>query len=211
MPSTASNPAPPPAQTGFGALRRFAQRRPEHPQCEFCCQDLPVQHRHVLETTTRKIVCACTPCALRFESVTGKWKLIPRDSRRLDAFVMSDSQWEALALPINLVFLFHSTPASKVVALYPSPAGATESLLPLASWEALAAQNPVLAQMQPDVQALLVHRLKECREYFLAPIDRCFELVGLIRLHWRGLSGGEQAWSAIDKFFQELREFSGTM
>ena len=27
-----------------------------------------------------------------------------------------------------------------------------------------------------------------------APIDVCFELVGLIRMHWRGFSGGEEVW-----------------
>jgi hypothetical protein len=46
------------------------------------------------------------------------------------------------------------------------------------------------------------------RDYFLAPIDACFELVGLIRLHWRGLSGGTEAWREIEAFFARLRERS---
>jgi hypothetical protein len=37
------------------------------------------------------------------------------------------------------------------------------------------------------------------------PIDRCFALVGLIRTHWRGLSGGAEAWQAIRDFFAQLR------
>ena len=37
--------------------------------------------------------------------------------------------------------------------------------------------------MQHDVEALLVNReMEEAREYFLAPMDICFELVGLIRI-----------------------------
>jgi hypothetical protein len=29
--------------------------------------------------------------------------------------------------------------------------------------------------------------------------------VGLIRLHWRGLSGGAEVWSAIQQFFGDLK------
>ena len=41
---------------------------------------------------------------------------------------MTDSQWDGLMMPINMAFFFKSTPQSRVIALYPSPAGATESL-----------------------------------------------------------------------------------
>ena len=92
-----------------------------------------------------------------------------------------------------------------MAAYYPSPAGATESLLPLTAWETLVGANPVLRDMRPDVETLLVNRVRETREYFLAPIDVCFELVGLIRVHWRGFSGGEEVWREIDRFFARLR------
>jgi len=59
--------------------------------------------------------------------------------------------------------------------------------------------------MQADVEALLVNRSQDAREYFIAPIDKCYELVGTIRVHWRGLSGGDEVWRAIDKFFAQLR------
>ena len=48
----------------------------------------------------------------------------------------------------------------------------------------------MLAELEPDVEALLVNRMKGERAYYRAPIDECFKLVGLIRMHWRGLSGG---------------------
>ena len=89
--------------------------------------------------------------------------------------------------------------------MYPSPAGATESLLPLHAWDSLVAQNLSLARMEPDVEALLVNRVGTKREHYLAPIDVCFELVGLIRVHWRGLAGGEIVWEEIDKFFSRLQ------
>jgi hypothetical protein len=195
----------PGGENAFKVLRRFAQARSEVERCEFCSADLNAVHRHLLELATRKIVCLCDACALRFDGAIGRWKLIPRDARALPEFQVSDAEWEGLALPINLAFVFHSTPAKRVVAMYPSPAGATESLLPLPSWERLVAANPVLTRMETDVEALLVKRLGAQHEYYLAPIDLCFELVGVIRLHWRGLSGGSKVWGEIEGFFAKLR------
>jgi hypothetical protein len=197
---------PPVARGAFSSLRRFAAPRTPSEHCELCGTEISDQHRHLLEVAKRQIVCSCDPCALRFQDVVGgRYQLIPRDAHSLRDFAITDSQWDELALPINLAFFFFSTPHSKVVALYPGPAGVTESLLPLSSWESLLAANPPLAHMKPDVEALLVNRVGETREYFLAPIDACFELVGLIRQHWRGLSGGGEVWRELDHFFARLR------
>src|SRR5262249_33166577 len=53
----------------------------------------------------------------------------------LPDFRLTDAQWEGLLIPIQLAFFFHSSPAGRVIALYPSPAGPTESLLDLAIWD----------------------------------------------------------------------------
>jgi hypothetical protein len=66
--------------------------------------------------------------------------------------------------------------------------------------------NPVLRELKPDVEALLVNRMGELREYYRVPIDECYRLVGLIRGHWRGLSGGAEVWREIGRFFRELNE-----
>jgi Family of unknown function (DUF5947) len=121
---------------------------------------------------------------------------------------MSDAQWEALHLPINLAFVYFNTPAQRTMAMYPSPAGATESLLTLESWDELTTENPILREMEPDVEALLIRRIGESREYCRVPIDECFKLVGLIRTHWRGLSGGAVVWQEIDAFFVDLKKRS---
>jgi hypothetical protein len=191
----------------LATLRRFTQRRTVIPaeQCGLCSIPLSNPHRHLLETTQRRIVCACDGCALSFQDVIGgRFQLIPRDARKLPDFSLSDAQWESLALPINMVFFFRNAPAGKITAMYPSPAGATESLLPLATWETLALANPVLSIMKSDVEALLVNRVGTARQYYIAPIDVCYELVGIIRMHWRGLSGGEAVWHEIDVFFARL-------
>ncbi len=196
-------------------LRKFAgmqqsQKTRLHPsveQCELCRIRVPPQHRHLLEMATLKIVCSCDACALRFQDVIeGRFKLIPRDARLLSEFQITDADWENFALPINLAFFYYSTPHQKMTACYPSPAGATESLLPLTAWNSLVAQNPGLNGMQADVESLLVNRAGKARDYFIAPIDKCFELVGTIRMHWRGFSGGQEVWEKIDSFFSRLKE-----
>ena len=111
-------------------------------------------------------------------------------------------------LPIQLAFFFNATPEGKIVALYPSPAGAMESLLTFESWQEIAAENEILQKMESDVEALLVNRVGDKREYFIAPIDECYKLVGIIRANWRGLSGGTEAWGKINDFFSQLKERS---
>jgi hypothetical protein len=119
---------------------------------------------------------------------------------------MTDADWDAFSIPIGLAFFVDSTADRRIAAFYPGPAGPTESLLDLRAWTHLVAGNPVLADLEPDVEALLVNRVNNAREYYLAPIDRCYALAGLIRTKWRGLSGGDEAWTAIDGFFAGLRE-----
>jgi sorbitol-specific phosphotransferase system component IIC len=70
--------------------------------------------------------------------------------------------------------------------------------------------NPILNKIGPDVEALLVNRVGLARgvsaaEYYIVPIDACYKLVGLIRIHWRGLSGGTEVWKEIADFFTQLR------
>jgi hypothetical protein len=64
----------------------------------------------------------------------------------------------------------------------------------------------LIAAIQPDVEALLVHgRRGGPLETFVAPIDACYRLVGEVRRHWRGFSGGDVVWRRIETFFAELR------
>ena len=124
---------------------------------------------------------------------------------------MTDEQWDDLMIPVNMAYFFHSTSAHRVMAFYPSPAGPMESTLALDGWDALVASNPILKELEPDVEALLINRVKNrggesYREHFIVPIDACYELVGLIRLKWKGLSGGEEVWKAIAEFFAGLKK-----
>lgn len=187
-------------------LRRFVSS-PAMEQCEVCRAALRAVHAHLVELGSRRLLCACENCVGAAAATPDtRYRVVPADARRLIDFRMTDAEWDALRLPIDMAFLFHSTPDGRAIALYPGPAGATESLLSLDTWGQLVASNPALAEIEPDVEALLINRIDGAREYYRVPIDRCFALVGLIRTHWRGLSGGAEAWEAIHNFFAGLRD-----
>lgn len=190
----------------FSTLRSLARRREAVERCDFCGNPLRPGHQHLIEPVERKLVCACDGCALLFPAngVT-KYKQVPRRVRLLQDFQLTPAQWDGLLIPIGLAFFLKNSVAGRVFAFYPSPAGATESLLPLEAWNDIVAANPVLEKMQPDVEALLVNRLKDLRESYIVPIDRCYALVGLMRTHWRGLSGGAEMWQHIQRFLEDLQ------
>jgi hypothetical protein len=206
---------PPQQESAFAALRQFARKRALVERCEMCSRELAADHEHLVEPASRKLICACGACAILFEGQAGtKYKRVPRRVLFLRDFQLSDGQWDGLMVPIEMAFFFKSTPQEKVIALYPSPAGPTESLLPLDTWTDIVEMNPVLNEMESDVTALLVNRVGHARgvvpaEYYLVPIDECYKLVGLIRTHWRGLSGGTEVWREIGAFFAALKKRAG--
>jgi hypothetical protein len=195
----------------FETLRGFIRRPNPLERCELCTTGLAADHQHLLEPVSRKLICACEACAVLFGSKgQTKYKRVPRRIRFLSDFRLTDGQWDGLMMPINMAFFFTSTPLGRVVALYPSPAGATESLLTLDTWDEIVQENPKLEEMEADVEALLVNRIGHARgftepEYYVVPIDQCFKLVGLIRSRWQGLSGGTEVWQEIAKFFASLK------
>jgi hypothetical protein len=195
------------APTALASLRRFVRPRATRERCDLCSVELAEEHAHLVESASRRLCCACDACAVLFDSqAAGTYRRVPRDVWLLDDFRLSDVQWAGLQLPIELAFFLHSTPAKRVVALYPSPGGATEALPPPEAWEALADDNPVLRRLEPDVEALLVNRLAAAPEYYRVGIDQCYRLVGVVRTHWRGLSGGTAVWQEIARFFATLKE-----
>ena len=190
----------------FTTLRRYiAVKKVE--RCALCAAPLAAEHAHLLEMSSRRMVCACEPCAILFQHrEAAAYKRIGRDVRWVPEFEMTDAEWESLLIPIGLAFFVNRSPDGRTLAFYPGPAGCTESLLPLHSWKEVATRNSFLNDMEQDTEAFLVNRMGGAREHYLVPIDRCYQLVGLIRLHWRGLSGGEDAWGEIRRFFAALQE-----
>lgn len=198
-----------PQQGWVAALRGFTRKTSpvEAGRCELCGAEILPGHQHLVEPAGRRLLCCCQACAVLFSNqAAAKYRRVPERTELLRGFHMSDLQWDALRIPIDLAFFFRSSTTQGVVGFYPSPAGATESLLSFAAWEALVADNPMLAELESDVEALLVNRLEEARGYYRVPIDRCYELVGLIRAHWQGLAGGAEVRDAIRNFFARIEE-----
>jgi uncharacterized protein DUF5947 len=196
----------------FGALRQFLQgpRAAAGEQCELCATPMTGDHAHVVNVETRRLLCACRPCYLLFThsgAAQGKYRAVPDRRVHHPSFKLTDADWERLQIPVRMAFFFFNSSLGRTVAFYPGPAGATESLLPLEAWGDLVEDNAPLAQLAPDVEALLVHggRGRQGFDCFIVPIHVCYQLVGQVRLHWKGFSGGEEAWRAIDEFFSALR------
>jgi hypothetical protein len=196
-------------------LRRLAQRGAQQPEieerCDLCGREVPAEHRHLLDLSSRQLLCACKACSLLFDRSAaggGHFRLIPDRRLEITDFELPDADWEELSIPVDMAFFFHGSDAERVQAFYPSPMGATESALTLEAWDRVEEANPVLSQIEPDVEALLVNRARGARRYWLVPIDECYGLVGLIRTRWKGLSGGKEVWVEIDRFFGELNRRS---
>jgi hypothetical protein len=198
--------------SGLEALARYARRsRPARDEdaCELCAAPAGAGHRHVVDLERRAVRCACAACATLFvhPGAGARYRTIPGRIVVDPELRLGEAQWSALEIPVGLAFVFFSSAARRWVAVYPSPAGAMESELPLDAWRELEASSALVASAEPDVEALLVRgdRGAPCLECFLVPIDACYELVGRIRQRWRGLDGGDGARAEIDGFFERLR------
>jgi len=195
------------------ARRREQPRAPDPERCELCGEPLSAEHRHLLDTASGELMCACRACSLLFEDGSaggGRYLLVGDRRLRIEDFRLDEPAWAALQIPVEMAFFFHSSAAGRVLAFYPGPMGATESLLELRGWATLVAENPVLEQMQPDTEALLINRARGASEHWLLPVTDCYALAGVIRTRWRGLTGGREVWSEIERFFGGLAA-RGTM
>jgi hypothetical protein len=195
------------------ALTRFVRPAPKQApveKCEMCSQELAPGHSHIVNLETRSLMCACRACYLLFlqpGAAQGKFKAVPDRYLRLQSAEFTPQRWETLQVPVGMAFFFFNSALGRVSGFYPSPAGATESLLPLDAWREISSADPIIQTMEADVEALLVRRGRDASfECFLVPIDSCYELTGIVRRRWRGFDGGEEARRDIDGFFDALRE-----
>lgn len=200
----------------FPALQRLAHQasraaEAQQERCELCSEFIPHTHRHLLEMTARDVVCACRACSILFDNEAasgGAYRLIPDRTLMLEACVVTEARWNSFHIPVGMAFFLFNSTSGQPVVIYPSPMGPTEATLAPAAWEELLQSHPALRTMQPDVEALLANRARGARQYYLAPIDECYRLVGVVRLHWKGLSGGPEVWKRIESFFSALHERS---
>lgn len=214
-----------------GLARRAREEAVAEPElCELCGEPIPAEHPHLLDLRTHQPMCACRGCKILFDRPAaggGHYRLIGDRRLLLSDFELDDRTWAELRIPVEMAFFFKTAApqpsdgsqpdpaeseapanAPEVKAFYPSPMGPTESLLGLEAWSELERLNPVLGELEPEVEALLVNRARGARQHFVVPITDAYTLVALIRTRWRGLSGGEEVWTQIEGFFERLASAS---
>jgi hypothetical protein len=199
----------------LAVLRRIRYSRPRQvprpgERCELCGDGIGDDHQHLVDTKARNLMCACRGCHLLFVSEGaggGHYRAVPERYVAFPGFQLSRAQWDAMQIPVSVAFFFLNSELGRVAAFYPSPAGATESELPLDKWTEIAAANPDLGALQPDVEAFLVRARPERgeAECYLVPVDVCYELVGHLRRLWRGFDGGSEAREQLESFFAKVR------
>lgn len=195
----------------LGTLRRISTSRPpvlEGERCEMCSAPIVEEHQHVVDVHTRSLMCACRPCYLLFTDAAAdlRYRAVPDRYLAFPGFRLGQGDWDDLQIPVGLAFLFKNTVQERVVAFYPSPAGATESELSMDAWARVLEANPGLDTVLPDVEALLIRGTREEAGFscHVVPIDACYELVGRMRATWRGFDGGQEARAALDEFFETV-------
>ncbi|MGE0702666.1 MAG: DUF5947 family protein [Vicinamibacterales bacterium] len=187
-------------------------RRPQASEaaerCELCNEAIPSEHSHLVNLESRALLCACRACYLLFTTrgaAQGRYLSVPERYLTLPAMNLDSAGWDQLDIPVGVACIFRNTAIDRMVALYPGPAGATESLLPLDAWPAIVRDNPALREVADDVEGVLLRRTATEFECHIVPIDVCYELVGRLRRTWRGFQGGDEAQHEIDEVFTRIR------
>ncbi len=192
-------------------LKRFLRARqvpPPGSACDMCAEPFDEdRHSHVVNLDSRALMCTCRACYLLFTSGGaggGRFRVVPDRIVHDRSFLLTEDQWNRLQIPVSMAFFFRNSTIGRVVAFYPSPGGATESALPLDAWDEIERSNDILAEVEDDVEALLVRKHQGRFQCFIVPIDRCYELVGLVRRSWKGFDGGPEVWASLDAFFEGI-------
>jgi hypothetical protein len=216
-------PAPPPNASPEMLARFEASQRPKPKPgeaCEMCATPIPEEHGHVVNVESRELMCVCRPCYLLFAkegAAQGKYRQVPERYLFDPYFALDAAQWEQIQIPVSMAFFFYNSSLERVVAFYPSPAGATESLLDLDAWREVMSANVSFEGVLPDTEALLLRQLRQGDEEegrfecYLVPIDKAYELTAIVRMHWKGFAGGEEVWERIDAFFEAMRARSAVV
>jgi hypothetical protein len=188
---------------------------PAGERCEMCAEVIADEHQHVVNVEGRHLMCVCRGCYLLFTDTQAalRYRAVPDRYLLFEDFALDRRHWEGLQIPVGLAFFFRNSTLGRVVALYPGPAGATESELDLSAWQEIRATDPRVDLPAEDTEALLVRMpdrddADASPQCYLLPIDACYELVGRLRLLWHGFDGGADVLEYLTGFFATVAERS---
>jgi len=177
-------------------------------QCELCAAPLDDGHPHLLDVDTDSVRCVCRACAVLFDrsaASNGKLRRIP--DRRVALPPVPEggggAAWSAIGVPVQIAFVVLDD-AGVATVRYPGPAGITRADVGDLAWTELLDEAPELVQLEPEVEAMLVRDRQGRSTRYVVPIDDCFRLVAVMRQSWVGITGGDEMWSAVDQWFDDL-------
>jgi hypothetical protein len=190
----------------FASLRRLRTFELPEERCNSCATALRPAHSHLVDCTSRRVLCICDVCAMMLAKQSEtRFRAVPSTPPRAPDIHVSEAQWSALSIPVGLAFIYTTDGSGQVYVMYPSPTGPIVSEVERESWSDIVRSNHILQSLKPYVEAFLVNRIGRKPEYLLAPIDECYRLAGLVRRGWRGFSGGADLQEEVSIHLQELR------
>ena len=199
--------------TGLGALRRIAAPgaalRPRPRSGASSAPSRSTSGTGTWRTSPTTGCCAsagpATSCSGLRAAGGGRYRGVGEEVRRVEDLGVDEAQWDALRIPVDLVFFFRQTAAStRLLTFYPGPGGATESR---ARPERLGRHR----RGQPGGRLDRGRRrggppAPSRRRLLLLPrADRRLLRAGRRgRLAWTGLGGGSEVWQRIDELLRRL-------
>jgi hypothetical protein len=201
------------------ALARLIPKRrsSEHAgeRCEICAALLSEDHPHSVDLEARTLVCVCRACALLFSrtNASARYKTVPDRVLADPQLAFGSEDWAQLGIPVRLAFAFLNSRIERWIAVYPSAAGPTEAQIDPSAWSEIQERSALFAKLEPDVEAFLAYgkRSESTSRAFLAPIDRCYEIVARVRRSWKGYDGGDAVRAEIEAIFAQLEARARTV
>ena len=158
-----------------------------------CSELIPEAHSHVVNLQHRNLMCACRACYLLFTqtgAAQGRYRAVPDRYLYDPAFALTDGQWDDLQIPVKMAFFFRNSTPRPLRRLLPQPRD-RPILLPLEVWATVLAANPAVADLESDVEVLLLSATAGPRSASSCPStparirrSRANALAGIRR--WRG-------------------------
>ena len=194
---------------GFEVLRRFAKARAPVERCDLCGLEIGPDHDHLIDPAERRLVCACGACAVLFSAQAGtKFKRVPQDvtrTRRADDQRLRSGRrsgcrsiWRSSTTARRRDGWWPATPVRRARR---SPCWSSR---PGRKSSASIPSSPACSPTSRRCWSTACAAARTRTACFLVPIDQCFRLVGIIRMQWKGFTGGTAVWEEIDGFFAEL-------
>ena len=169
-----------------------------------CSTEIADRHGHVADLEAHRLLCTCRACFLLFTGSgagAGRFLAVPEDVRKVADVAISEGQWAALQIPVDLAFFLRQSGAENVGAYYPGPGARPSRSWTWPAGPRSSTRTPFWRRRNRDVRAILLRRSTSGYACYLVPVDRCYELVGIVRQSWVGFHGGAEVWARVEGFF----------